>query len=210
MSVAGGMKAAAGADRARARRPAGAPLTGGIACALAGALALAADAVTKAWAAGGLSGGHVVTVPGGVVRLQLVVNHGASFGLAAGAEPLVAALTVIGVALLATWAVRAGGTAERLGASLAAAGAAGNLIDRLARSPGVFHGGVIDWIHLSFYGPTFNLADVWLRGGVVLAVAGWRWRSRTARSAADRPARAGQGARRPASDPGQAGGGGVG
>ena len=42
------------------------------------------------------------------------------------------------------------------------------------------HGGVIDWVHLWFYGPTFNLADVWLRGGVLLAAAGWLWRSRAA------------------------------
>jgi signal peptidase II len=198
--------AAADADRARSRPTAGAALTSGVACAVAAALALAADVATKAWAAGSLAGGHVVTVPGGVARLQLVVNHGASFGLAAGAEPVVAAVTVIGVALLVTWAVRAGSTAERLGASLAAAGAAGNLIDRLARSPGVFHGGVIDWIHLSFYGPTFNLADVWLRGGVLLAVAGWLWRSRS-RAAADR---SGPAARGPAGDPGPAEGGGVG
>ncbi len=200
--------AAAGADRARSRPTAGALLTGRGACAVAGVLALAADAATKAWAAGSLTGGHVVTGPGGVVRLQLVVNHGASFGLATGAEPVVAVLTVIGLALLATWAVRAGGTAERLGAALAAAGAAGNLIDRLARSPGVFHGGVIDWIHLSFYGPTFNLADVWLRGGVLLAVAGWLWRSRTARAGAAEPS--GQAARGPAGGPDPAGGGRVG
>ena len=134
-------------------------------CAVVALVAVGADAATKAWATSRLSGGRHIAAPGGVVRLQLVVNHGASFGLAAGYEPLIAVLTVIGMILLATWAVRARGALERFGAALAAAGAAGNLIDRLARSPGVFHGGVIDWIHLSFYGPTFNLADVWLRGG---------------------------------------------
>jgi signal peptidase II len=206
VSVAGDSKAA-GAGQARSR-PASALLTGWGACAVAAAVALAADVATKAWAAGGLAGGHVVTVPGGVLRLQLVVNHGASFGLAAGLEPLVAVLTVTGVALLASWAVRAGSVAERLGASLAAAGAAGNLIDRLARSPGVVHGGVIDWIHLSFYGPTFNLADVWLRGGVLLAVAGWLWRSRTARAGDGRPS--GQAAGGASAGPGPARGGHVG
>jgi hypothetical protein len=53
--------------------------------------------------------------------------------------------------------VRAATTAEGAGASFAAAaGAAGSLIDRLFRSPGVLHGGVINWVHLWFYGPTFN------------------------------------------------------
>jgi signal peptidase II len=64
------------------------------------------------------------------------------------------------------------------GAALAAAGTAGNLVDRLARPPGFLHGGVVDWLHVSFYGPTFNLADIWLRGGLLLAVAGWAWRRR--------------------------------
>lgn len=110
-----------------------------------------------------------------------MVNHGASFGLGSGDEPLIAAVSVIGVILLASWAARAAGPVERLGAAPAAGGAAGNLIDRLARAPGVFHGGVIDWIHLPFYGPTFNLADVWLRAGVLIALAAWLWRARPRR-----------------------------
>lgn len=140
------------------------------------AVAVAADVATKAWAAGRLSGGR--DIGGGLIRLQLVVNHGATLGLGARLEPLLALIAAAGMVLLAAWALRARGTAERLGAALAAAGAAGNLIDRLARSPGVLHGGVIDWIHLAFYGPTFNLADVWLRGGLLLAVAGWLWQRR--------------------------------
>ena len=36
-------------------------------------------------------------------------------------------------------------------------------------------GGGVDWLHLSFYGPTFNLADVWLRAGLLIAVTGWLW-----------------------------------
>ena len=83
-----------------------------------------------------------------------------------------------GVSLLGTWALRAAGRAEGVGAALAAAGAAGNLFDRLTRPHGVLHGGVVDWLHLSFYGPTFNLADVWLRGGLLIALAGWLWQRR--------------------------------
>jgi lipoprotein signal peptidase len=37
---------------------------------------------------------------------------------------------------------------------------------------------VVDWIHVSFYGPTFNLADVCLRVGILLAAAGWLWHHR--------------------------------
>jgi signal peptidase II len=136
-------------------------------------LAVAADAGSKAWAVSRLSGGHDITVPGGLLRLQLIVNHGAALGLGSGDEPLLAVVALAGLILLGTWAVRAAGRAERFGAALAAAGAAGNLIDRLARAPGVLHGGVVDWLHVSFYGPTFNLADVWLRAGLLIALIGW-------------------------------------
>jgi hypothetical protein len=50
---------------------------------------------------------------------------------------------------------------------------------RRSAPPGALHGGVVDWLHVSFYGPTFNLADVWLRGGVLIALAGWLWHRRT-------------------------------
>lgn len=147
-------------------------------CAVVAVLAVAADAATKAWALSRLSGGRHVTTAGGLIRLRLVINHGAAFGLGAGYEPLLSVVAVAGVILLGTWAVRAAGRVEGVGAALAAAGAAGNLIDRLTRPPGVLHGGVVDWLHLSFYGPTFNLADVWLRGGLLIALAGWLWQRR--------------------------------
>jgi lipoprotein signal peptidase len=55
------------------------------------------------------------------------------------------------------------------------------VIDRLTRPPGALHGGVVDWIQIRVYGPTFNLADIWLRAGVLIAAGGWLWlhRSRT-------------------------------
>ena len=137
------------------------------------ALALAADVAGKAWADNALRDGHRITVAGGLLRFQLVVNHGASFGLGAGFEPLLALASLVGIVLLGLWASRGASRIERAGAAVAAAGAAGNLLDRLARSPGVLHGGVVDWIHVSFYGPTFNLADLWLRGGILVAVAAW-------------------------------------
>lgn len=148
-------------------------------CAAVAVLAVAADVASKAWALSRLSGGHDVTLAGGLIRLQLVINHGAAFGLGASYEPLLAAVAFAGVILLATWAVRAAGRAERLGAALATAGTAGNLIDRLTRPPGALHGGVVDWLHIWFYGPTFNLADIWLRGGVLIAAGGWLWQRRT-------------------------------
>ena len=142
-------------------------------------LAVAADATGKAWALSRLSGGRDFTTVGGLLRFQLVINHGAAFGLGAGYEPLLAVVAFAGMVLLGTWAVRAASPVTRLGAALAAAGAAGNLIDRLFRAPAPLHGGVVDWLHVSFYGPTFNLADIWLRAGLLIAVGGWLWQHRT-------------------------------
>jgi signal peptidase II len=138
-------------------------------------LGAAADLATKAWAQSRLARGHDITLGGGLLRLQLVINHGAAFGLGARVEPALAVVSLlIVVALWAwAWAVRARSRLERVGAALAAAGGAGNLIDRLVRPPSVLHGGVVDWLHLSFYGPTFNLADVMLRGGIVVAAVAW-------------------------------------
>jgi len=125
-----------------------------------------------------MQGGTQARTGRGLLRLRLVINHGAAFGLGAGLEPLLSVVALLGVVLLGAWAVRAAGRAEGVGAALATAGAAGNLFDRLTRPPGVLHGGVVDWLHVSFYGPTFNLADVWLRAGLLIAAAGWLWRRR--------------------------------
>jgi signal peptidase II len=157
-------------------------------CAVVAVLGVVADAASKAWALSRLSGGRDISIAGGLIRLQLVINHGASFGLGAGSEPLLTAAAFVGVILLGTWAVRAASRAERLGAALAMAGAADNLIDRLTRPPAAFHGGVVDWLHVSFYGPTFNLADIWLRAGLLIALGGWLWRRHRQRQTPAAPA----------------------
>ena len=134
-----GTRRTAGKPPADARLPAGARSAmwaAGVAL-----LSLAADAAGKAWALSALRDGHRITAAGGLVRLQLVINHGAAFGLAAGYEPVLAAAGLVGAILLGFWAGRASGSAERFGAALAAGGAAGNVLDRLVRPPAVLHGG---------------------------------------------------------------------
>ena len=139
--------------------------------------ALVTDAATKAWALSGLRDGHQIAVPGGILRFQLVANHGAAFGIGAGDESVVAIVSLALIIALAVWAARASTVAERLGGWLAVGGGLGNLLDRVVRPPGGLHGAVTDWIHVSFYGPTFNLADLWLRGGLLIAVIGWLCRA---------------------------------
>ena len=139
---------------------------------------LVTDAATKAWALSALRGGHQIAVPGGIVTAAAGANHGAAFGIGAGYESVVAVVSLALIVALGVWAARASTAAERLGAWLAVGGGLGNLLDRVIRPPGGLHGAVTDWIHVSFYGPTFNLADLWLRGGLLIAVIGWLWSRR--------------------------------
>ena len=150
-------------------------------------LALAADAATKAWALSALRAGRQITVTGGLIRLRLMANHGAAFGFGAGYEPLVVVASAVGVVLLGLWVRYATSSVERLGAALAVGGGLGNLADRLFRPPGGMHGAVVDWIHVSFYAPTFNLADVLLRGGILIAALAWLWNRRNHPNRPSRP-----------------------
>jgi len=66
-------------------------------------------------------------------------------------------------------------------------GAAGNLADRLPCGPGVGRGAVVDWIHLADYPATFNLADLAIRLGALIAIiAALRARPRPGPSRAER------------------------
>ena len=135
---------------------------------VAGAV-LAADLVSKQWAATHLRS----AVPsGGLVRLQLVVNRGASFGVGAGRPGLVLVSSLVATGGCLWWLVVVRGRTEQLAVAAVVGGALGNLVDRLV------HGAVTDWIHLSVYPATFNIADIALRTGLVTALAlGLRRRS---------------------------------
>jgi signal peptidase II len=138
--------------------------------ALAGvaALVLAADQVTKSAVVA--ANPHGSGNGSGLVSLRLVRNTGASFGIGSGHPLLItlaaAAILAVAVALL----FRASSRAVALSLAAVAGGAAGNLADRLFRAPGLGRGAVVDWIHVSFYPPTFNLADIAIRLGALIAV----------------------------------------
>ena len=137
-----------------------------LATAMAG---VAADQAGKAWAVAHLTAARS-QIALGLLHLQLARNPGASFGLGRGLTPWIAAVSVTAVIALAVAGARATTRASALVAGMIAAGAAGNAIDRFARSPGPGRGAVVDWIKLPFYGPVFNLADVALRAGLLCAL----------------------------------------
>lgn len=134
-------------------------------------LCVAADLASTAWARSMLSPSRPRILLGGSVELRLVTNRGAAFGLGTGHETLV---EIAAAALLAALALIARNqpplVAVGLGATLG--GGLGNLSVRLTGPDGPLHSPVVDWIHLSFYPETFNLADVAIRAGLLAAAIG--------------------------------------
>jgi signal peptidase II len=130
------------------------------------ALVLAADQVSKSLVA-------AADPPGtgsGPFSVRLVRNNGASFGIGSG-HPLVITLTALAIlAVAVVLLVRTSSRVVALSLAAVVGGAAGNLADRLFRAPGLGRGAVIDWIHVAFYPPTFNLADLAIRLGALIAV----------------------------------------
>ena len=136
------------------------------------------DVVTKWLAVRHLSDyfGHV-RVLGDWVRLTLVYNPGAAFGLHLGpySRWIFMALTV--GALVILWrllkATRPGDWARTLAIALVTAGAVGNLVDRIRSSQGV-----VDFLDIGIGDrrwPTFNVADMAVSGGAfLLAWVLWR------------------------------------
>jgi signal peptidase II len=130
------------------------------------ALTLAADQATKSAVLAASPHGN----GSGLVSLRLVRNSGASFGIGAG-HPLVITLTALAIlAVAVALLARTSSRAVALSLAAVAGGAAGNLADRLFRAPGLGRGAVVDWIHVAFYPPTFNLADLAIRVGALIAL----------------------------------------
>jgi signal peptidase II len=133
------------------------------------AAVFAADVITKVIVVATLTPYRPVRVIGALLRLDLVRNSGAAFSFGPGLT-IVFTLIAVGVIFFIvrtsrrlysmSWAVTLG---------LLLGGAAGNLTDRLLRSPGVFRGEVVDWIQLPHW-PVFNVADSCIVCGGFLAV----------------------------------------
>lgn len=130
------------------------------------AVLVVVDRLSKAWADGNLEVGRAA-YDFVVVRLTLVYNYGAAFGLGQGnGLVFVAVAAVILVAMLA-WLlkVKEHGVLEVVSLGLVAAGAVGNAIDRVAA------GRVTDFFEFTFIDfPVFNVADICVTCGVVLFV----------------------------------------
>ena len=143
---------------------------------------LLADVATKRWALSSLAHGGTVEGMAGV-PLTLAFNQGIAFGLdipSAGRWILIAASVFVVLMLAGMFRSAHPGDWVRLSAlSLVAAGALGNLIDRVRWDRGVVD--FIGPIDLGFmHWPIFNVADMAITvGATFLAVSLWREGSAT-------------------------------
>ena len=122
------------------------------------AFVVAVDQLTKWWALVALDDRDIDLV--WTLRLHLIHNTGAAFGLGQGLETVIAVVALLFVAVVA-WASWGG---RRLALppallGMVLGGAVGNLVDRVVRSGDGFLGGaVVDFIDLQWW-PVFNAAD---------------------------------------------------
>jgi signal peptidase II len=146
-----------------------------------------ADQATKTLALDALEGGRRIELPG-PLYLELTFNPGAAFGL-----PIpwwaILGITVIVLVLVFRWVSRTASLLEPLALGLLAAGALGNVTDRLLRPhpDGAGRGEVVDFIGSTFW-PTFNFADIWITVGFGLfVVAAWQQAHEEARDGDEEP-----------------------
>jgi len=105
----------------------------------------------------------------GLLRFTYVRNAGAAFGMLQGARWILTAVSVGAVVGLG-WLVSRESTRglKRVASTMILAGAAGNLVDRIA-----YDGLVVDFIEMGFRGhtfPVYNVADIGVSIGAVVLV----------------------------------------
>ena len=146
------------------RRPRRVSLLYGVAAAV-----FVVDVITKIIAVATLAPEHQVKVIGTLLTLDLVRNSGAAFSFGPGMTILFTLIAVGVIIFIVRTSRRLYSLAWAVTLGLLLGGAAGNLTDRLLRSPGVFRGEVVDWVQLPHW-PVFNLADSCIVCGGILAV----------------------------------------
>ena len=132
-------------------------------------MVLALDLATKIAVVAELENRRQLEWLGGQLLIRVSRNPGAAFSFAEGATVVftTVAVVVIAVIVRVSTRLRSAGWAASLGLLLG--GAAGNLVDRLFRSPGPGRGAVVDFIDFQVW-PSFNVADSGIVVGGLLAV----------------------------------------
>jgi signal peptidase II len=129
---------------------------------------VAADLITKRYAAIHFADGDVEVIPG-FLSFTYTENPGAAFSSFQAGGPFLAIAAMAVVAYLLFILRQERPRLEVIGFGFIMGGAIGNLADRIFRAEGFLDGKVIDWINLWVI-PTFNLADTSITVAVVLLI----------------------------------------
>ncbi len=132
-------------------------------------LIVAADQLSKHWAVNALADQrprHVIWT----LQWNLSFNSGMAFSQAQGIGPIIGVLALVVIAGLALSARKLDSATLAVAMGLIAAGALGNLSDRVFRGDAWLRGAVVDFIDFQWF-PIFNIADSAITvGGVVFVM----------------------------------------
>jgi signal peptidase II len=131
---------------------------------------LAADVSTKIIAVAQLDPQVPIRLFGGLLTLRLIRNPGAAFSQGEQFTAVIACFAIaVLIFVLVRLVPRIGHVGWAFALGLLCAGVAGNLSDRLFRTPGVLRGHVVDFLQLPHW-PIFNVADICIDTAAVLIV----------------------------------------
>ena len=128
------------------------------------------DQVTKAWVVSSIGLTESIKIIPGILDFVYVKNTGAAFSILAQREYgiiILSAVSIIFCAAVIWYILKKKPTSKLLllSLSLMVEGAAGNVLDRIAR------GFVVDFIEVQFINfPVFNVADIAITVGAVLII----------------------------------------
>ena len=132
-------------------------------------VAYAADLTTKILAVDRLTDRPDVPLVGDLLVLHLTRNPGAAFSTGTEYTVILTGIAILAVLVVGWLSRRLGSPGWAWALGLLMAGIAGNLTDRLLRSPGPFRGEVIDFLMLPNW-PVFNVADMCINVGAGLVL----------------------------------------
>jgi len=126
------------------------------------------DQLTKTWAVNALDDGRIVHVVS-TLRMNLTYNSGMAFSQGQGLGPVIGVLALLVVVALTLSLRKSSDWRRLLATGLIIGGAVGNIVDRVFRGTGKFHGSVVDFIDLQWW-PIFNVADMGVFVGAALLI----------------------------------------
>lgn len=142
-------------------------MTRNLTIAVASAVVLCGDQITKTWATSALDDQIIDLV--WTLRLRLVHNTGFAFSAGSGLGPVLALAAIVIVALLWSSRRRVGSVWGAIGLGGIIGGALGNLADRVFRGAAWGRGAVVDFIDLQWW-PIFNVADASITVGLAIVL----------------------------------------